>query len=82
MNTSKLSAYATFAAAFLATQQQADAQLIFTEVDPDKIVNSFTNSGLDLNGDGIDEIVNLITIIPGHLLVAQPGDIVLKIWIY
>ena len=57
MKTLQLNTYASLAAAFLATHKQADAQLIFTEVDPDKIITSFANYGLDFNDDGIDEIV-------------------------
>lgn len=57
MKKMNLTTYSTIAGAFLLHTNVADAQLIFTEIDPDKTVSGYINYGIDFNDDGIDELV-------------------------
>ncbi|MEI7802314.1 MAG: T9SS type A sorting domain-containing protein [Bacteroidota bacterium] len=50
----KLAAYVATAAAFLAAQKESNAQIVYTNVNPDHLIdNSFFN--LDLNNDGVTD---------------------------
>ncbi len=60
----KLAGYIAMSSAFLAAQKECDAQIVYTNVNPDAVIGNgnFTESYfLDLNGDGINdfELVNI-----------------------
>lgn len=50
----KFTGYAALACAFAAVQQ-ADAQMVYTDVDPDALINSGDNYLFDLDNDGTDD---------------------------
>lgn len=57
MNTSKLSAYSALAAAYLMSPQDVAAQMVYTDINPDKIVGGYLDYPLDFNVDGINEFI-------------------------
>ncbi len=55
----KLAAYVAMSSAFLAAQKECDAQIVYTNVEPDSLIGNVAgqseNFYLDLNGDGIED---------------------------
>ncbi len=55
----KIKSYSTLALSILATTEAANAQVIYTDVNPDTTVQSNGTYGLDLNNDGVTDF-NLV----------------------
>lgn len=56
--TKKLAAYVAMCSAFLAAQKECDAQIVYTNVEPDTLIgfgNLYESYSLDLNNDGITD---------------------------
>lgn len=57
--TRKILAYSAAATAFLAGAVGADAQVVYTDIDPDEVLNTGETFSLDLNNDGeVDFLIN------------------------
>jgi hypothetical protein len=56
INERRLSAYSTAAAALIGIPLQADAFIVYQDIDPDLVVLSNDTLFLDIDGDGIDDI--------------------------
>lgn len=75
LQNNRLSSYAALAGALL-TVQQADAQVIYTDVDPDLVVESSDLFGFDLDNDGTDDfgLINVLYSAIGAMNVVLYGS--------
>lgn len=75
---SKLGAYTALACSFVAGQQ-AEAQMVYTNVDPDVLINSGENYDFDLDSDGNDDFGFTNVLYSGigamNVLIEGPGGI-------